>query len=78
VTISSQWLPTGNSTAQVVLIVGMAVGGDYSLFYLRREREEPSQVARLGGVRLTRSLRVVLVDAFGITLAVAHEHFAVS
>ena len=40
VTISSHWLPTGNSTAKVVLIVGMAVGVDYSLFYLRRERED--------------------------------------
>jgi putative drug exporter of the RND superfamily len=40
VTISSHWLPVGNSTAEVVLIVGMAVGVDYSLFYLRREREE--------------------------------------
>jgi len=40
VTISSRWLPAGNSTAEVVLIVGMAVGVDYSLFYLRREREE--------------------------------------
>ncbi len=40
VTISSHWLPVGGSTAEVVLIVGMAVGVDYSLFYLRREREE--------------------------------------
>ncbi len=28
------------STASVVLLIGMAVGVDYSLFYLRREREE--------------------------------------
>ena len=28
------------STSEVVLIIGMAVGVDYSLFYLRREREE--------------------------------------
>jgi len=28
------------STAEVVLLIGMAVGVDYSLFYLRREREE--------------------------------------
>jgi putative drug exporter of the RND superfamily len=40
VTIFSRWLPVGGSTAEVVLIVGMAVGVDYSLFYLRREREE--------------------------------------
>ena len=30
----------GSTTSSVVLLVGMAVGIDYSLFYLRREREE--------------------------------------
>jgi putative drug exporter of the RND superfamily len=40
VTIVSHWLPVGSSTFEVVVIVGMAVGVDYSLFYLRREREE--------------------------------------
>ncbi len=36
--IASRWLPIGSGTAEVVLILGMAVGVDYSLFYLRRER----------------------------------------
>ena len=38
--VIGQWLPTGQSTSEVVLLIGMAVGIDYSLFYLRREREE--------------------------------------
>ncbi len=38
--VPSRWLPIGSSTSEVVLIIGMAVGVDYSLFYLRREREE--------------------------------------
>ncbi len=38
--VIGHWLPTGQSTSEVVLIIGMAVGVDYSLFYLRREREE--------------------------------------
>jgi len=38
--IPSRWLPIGTTTSSVVLLVGMAVGVDYSLFYLRREREE--------------------------------------
>jgi putative drug exporter of the RND superfamily len=38
--IPSRWVPVGSTTASVVLLVGMAVGIDYSLFYLRREREE--------------------------------------
>jgi RND superfamily putative drug exporter len=41
--VIGQWLPTGDSTSEVVLIIGMAVGVDYSLFYLRREREERSK-----------------------------------
>jgi putative drug exporter of the RND superfamily len=38
--VVGRWLPVGASTSEVVLIIGMAVGVDYSLFYLRREREE--------------------------------------
>jgi RND superfamily putative drug exporter len=40
VTVISQWVPVLSDTREVVLLVGMAVGIDYSLFYLRREREE--------------------------------------
>ena len=40
--VIGRWLPTGQSTSEVVLIIGMAVGIDYTLFYLRREREERS------------------------------------
>ena len=38
--IPSRWLPIGSTTSSIVLLVGMAVGIDYSLFYLRRMREE--------------------------------------
>ena len=40
--IPSHWLPIGSTTSSIVLLVGMAVGIDYSLFYLRRVREERS------------------------------------
>ena len=33
--IPSRWLPIGSTTSSIVLLVGMAVGIDYSLFYLR-------------------------------------------
>ena len=36
----SQLAPVDGSVMHVVLLVGMAVGVDYSLFYLKREREE--------------------------------------
>ncbi|MFF0199927.1 MMPL family transporter [Streptomyces sp. NPDC005017] len=38
--IASHVQPMGESASSVMLLVGMAVGVDYCLFYLRREREE--------------------------------------
>jgi putative drug exporter of the RND superfamily len=48
-----RWLPIGSNTSEVVLILGMAVGVDYSLFYLRREREE-----RAAGKSFGEALRI--------------------
>ena len=45
--IPGHWLPVGSETSTVVLLVGMAVGIDYSLFFLRRQREERSRGAEL-------------------------------
>ncbi len=74
VTISSHWLPVGSSTSEVVLIVGMAVGVDYSLFYLRREREE-----RARGRTFPEALRIaagtsgraILVSGVTVMIALA-------
>ena len=38
--VAGRWFPVGSGTSELVLVIGMAVGVDYSLFYLRREREE--------------------------------------
>ena len=38
--VVSQLAPSTESTASVVVLIGLAVGVDYSLFYIRREREE--------------------------------------
>jgi putative drug exporter of the RND superfamily len=46
-------LPVASSTFEVVVIIGMTVGVDYSLFYLRREREE-----RARGRSFPEALRV--------------------
>jgi putative drug exporter of the RND superfamily len=53
ITIASHWLPIGGSSFEVVVIIGMAVGVDYSLFYLRREREE-----RAAGKSFPEALRI--------------------
>ena len=36
----SQFSPATENLSSVVVLVGLAVGVDYSLFYIRREREE--------------------------------------
>ena len=38
--VVSHLQPSSDATSSVILLMGMAVGVDYSLFYLRREREE--------------------------------------
>jgi uncharacterized membrane protein YdfJ with MMPL/SSD domain len=38
--LASHVLPMAQETSAVVLLVGLAVGVDYTMFYLRREREE--------------------------------------
>jgi putative drug exporter of the RND superfamily len=40
---ASHLLPISSDVDEVVVVIGMAVGVDYSLFYLRREREERAQ-----------------------------------
>lgn len=46
-TVASHVLPDGGTAAEMILLIGMAVGVDYSLFYLKREREE-RQAGRTG------------------------------
>ena len=73
-TIVSRWLPVGSSTSEVVLIIGMAVGIDYSLFYLRREREE-----RAAGHGTREALRIaaatsgraIMVSGLTVMIALA-------
>lgn len=47
------WVPVNGTASSMVLLIGMAVGIDYSLFYLRREREE-----RAAGRETAEALRV--------------------
>ncbi len=52
VALPSQLSPVDSNLSSVILLIGLAVGVDYSLFYLRREREE-----RAGGRRRARGAR---------------------
>ncbi|MFE7408916.1 MMPL family transporter [Streptomyces laurentii] len=44
--LASHVLPETSAVGNVILLMGMAVGVDYSLFYLKREREERREGAR--------------------------------
>jgi RND superfamily putative drug exporter len=52
-TVVGKFLPVNSAASAMVLLIGIAVGVDYSLFYLRRHREE-----RLAGRDIKESLRV--------------------
>jgi putative drug exporter of the RND superfamily len=73
-TAVSHWLPVGGSTSEVVLIIGMAVGVDYSLFYLRREREERAaghDTREALRIAAATSGRAILVSGLTVMIAVA-------
>ena len=73
VAIPSQITPIDSNLSSVILLIGLAVGVDYSLFYLRREREERADGARRRAPRwrspAATSGRAVLVS--GVTVIVA-------
>jgi uncharacterized membrane protein YdfJ with MMPL/SSD domain len=68
-----------NSINEVILLIGLAVGVDYSMFYLRREREEReagrSEGAALAAAAAT-SGRAVMVSGFTVMIAMAGMYFA--
>ena len=72
VSLWSQWLPMEEAVGAMVLLIGLAVGVDYSMFYLKREREERakgrSEEAALEAAAAT-SGRSVLIS--GLTVLVA-------
>jgi putative drug exporter of the RND superfamily len=45
VTVTSHALPVDGSASSMILLIGLAVGVDYSLFYFRRSREERAKGA---------------------------------
>jgi len=72
--IPGHWLPVGQDASEVVLLIGMAVGVDYSLFYLRREREERAKGATVGeALRIAAgtSGRAIVVSGLTVMIALA-------
>jgi uncharacterized membrane protein YdfJ with MMPL/SSD domain len=74
----SQLSPVDESVYHVILLIGLAVGVDYSLFYLRRVREERaagrSTEAAIDAAAAT-SGRAVLVSGITVMIAMAGMYF---
>src|SRR5213595_2484629 len=74
VALPSHLVPMDNNVNAVILLIGLAVGVDYSLFYLKREREERaagrSSRAAIEAAAAT-SGRSVLISGFTVMIAMA-------
>jgi putative drug exporter of the RND superfamily len=70
--LTSHLVPMGDNADSVMLLVGLAVGVDYCLFYLRREREERAagrDGATAIAIAAATSGRAIVVS--GVTVCVA-------
>jgi uncharacterized membrane protein YdfJ with MMPL/SSD domain len=74
VALPSQLTPMDESVAEVIILIGMAVGVDYSLFYIKREREERAagrgDLAAIEAAAAT-SGRAVLISGITVLTAMA-------
>jgi RND superfamily putative drug exporter len=73
-TLASHLVPATDVTSSVILLIGMAVGVDYSLFYVRREREERAKGrSGLDAVEIAAetSGHAVVVSGLAVSIAMA-------
>jgi uncharacterized membrane protein YdfJ with MMPL/SSD domain len=79
VALPSQLIPMDSNVSAVILLIGLAVGVDYSLFYLKREREERAagkgSRAAIEAAAAT-SGRSVLISGFTVMIAMAGMMFS--
>jgi RND superfamily putative drug exporter len=70
--VSSQFVATGDSTQILMMLIGMAVAVDYSLFYLKREREERARGAgKLAALEAAAATSGHAVLVSGLTVMVS-------
>ena len=74
VALPSQLSPVDSNVQSVILLIGLAVGVDYSLFYIRREREERAagrEPREALEVAAATSGRAVLISGLTVIVAMA-------
>jgi RND superfamily putative drug exporter len=79
VALPSHVFPIDDATASVIVLIGMAVGVDYALFYMRREREERAagHDAKTAVQRAAAtSGRAVLISGLTVMTAMAGMFFS--
>lgn len=80
--LSTHAFPSVGENNTMIVLIGMAVGIDYSLFYLRREREERARsggrISHTAAVELAAATsgRAVIVSGFAVLVSVAALFFA--
>ncbi|MPZ82603.1 MAG: MMPL family transporter [Actinophytocola sp.] len=70
----SHLIPATDNTSSMILLIGMAVGVDYSLFYIRREREERAKGAgHVDAVEIAAATsgHAIVVSGIAVTVAMA-------
>jgi RND superfamily putative drug exporter len=79
IALPSQAFPLEESAASVILLIGLAVGVDYALFYIRRMREERAAGATTDAAieaAAKTSGHTVMVSGFTVMASVAGMFFA--
>src|SRR4051812_17547270 len=77
--LASHLFPMAGDAKSVILLVGMAVGIDYSLFYIRREREERARGYSLREALLRTSAtsgHTVLISGLTVLIAMSGMFFS--
>ncbi|NUU22469.1 MAG: MMPL family transporter, partial [Streptomycetaceae bacterium] len=77
--LASAVFPDPGSAANVIMMMGMAVGVDYSLFYVRREREERARGRnRIDAIEIAAATsgHAVVVSAMAVAVSMAGMYVA--
>ncbi|WP_406285483.1 MMPL family transporter [Embleya sp. NBC_00896] len=77
--LASHVFPDAGSVASVVMMMGMAVGVDYSLFYVKREREERAKGRnRIDAIEIAAATsgHAVVVSAVAVVVSMAGMYLA--
>ena len=72
--LASHLIPATDNTSSMILLIGMAVGVDYSLFYVRRDREERAKgKGHLDAVEIAAATsgHAIVVSGIAVTVAMA-------